>query len=88
MDDLARLHGLAKILTGDSWCPYPSERFLRVVLSIPQDQRGRFVATELIEGRRKFRFSTFLSGEPQEEALTTAEQYVEMRAKEGEDGKI
>jgi hypothetical protein len=48
-------------LTGERWCPYPSDRFMEEILN-SNDER----ATKLIEARRKYTFPAFLAGDPQE----------------------
>lgn len=63
--DLQKVHELAEKLTGSKWCPYVSEMFAKVVLSVDDD-----IAKRLIENRREFSFPNFFVGEPQFVELT------------------
>ena len=47
-------------LTGDRWCPYPSEGFMKAILHADKDS-----AVEMIKYRRTLSFPVFLAGEPQ-----------------------
>ncbi len=57
-------HALVKKLTGSSWCPYPSESFMRAIMVAPEGE-----AVGLIFERRKFTFPSFLGGDPQQEKI-------------------
>lgn len=51
-------------LTGEPWCPYPSELFMLAVLKADDD-----TAKRIIEERQRFLFPIFLTGEPQQKEL-------------------
>jgi hypothetical protein len=53
-----------ELLTGDIWCPYPSEMFMLAILKTSDKK-----AIELINLRRKMFAPQFWSGEPQEKEL-------------------
>ena len=53
-----------KNVTGEEWCPYPSELMVRAVM-LSNDT----TAKELIIERRKYIFPQFLVGEPMLEKL-------------------
>lgn len=57
-------HARVEALTGDPWCPYPSDLFMQAVMEATDKE-----AIILIEGRRKYRFPAFLAGEPQRDAI-------------------
>jgi len=54
------LHKRCKELTGEAWCPYPSEIFIKAIFKTDDK-----TAIKLIEERRKISFPTFMAGEPQ-----------------------
>lgn len=57
----ADYHARVKKLTGEDWCPYPSNDFMLLVLAVPDNE-----AAQLIRERRGYLFPEFLFGEPQE----------------------
>ena len=61
---LDKFHKRCEELTGDAWCPYPSEMMIRVTLAVKDD-----VAKELIVQRRLYLFPDFLRREPMESIL-------------------
>lgn len=54
-------HLRCETLTGDTWCPYPSERFAQAVM-IADDETAR----RLINKRRGYLFPSFVGCEPME----------------------
>ena len=52
-------HQRCEKLTGDRWCPYPSDLFIFTVNSVTDEK-----AKSLIEKRRTFLLPQFLAGEP------------------------
>jgi hypothetical protein len=54
-----RFHERCLALTGDAWCPYPSEEFARAIAKA-DDQ----TAIKLINQRRQYTFANFLCNEP------------------------
>jgi len=60
-----KFHDRCEKLTGDVWCPYPSDLFVRVVLQVDDD-----TAIRLIQERRNYHFGYFLGNDPQHEELS------------------
>ena len=63
--NMEKFHDRVRALTGDSWCPYPSGRFVWIVTHTT-DQ----IAKALIEKRRTFLFPDFLGKEPMDKILS------------------
>ena len=61
-----KFHQKVEELTGDPWCPYPSERFMLAILEAQE-----YIALKLINHRRTLLFPNFLNGEPQQEDIDT-----------------
>lgn len=57
-------HTRVQELTGDPWCPYPSELMMQVVMKVNDD-----TAKKLILKRRQYLFPHFLAGDPMQEEL-------------------
>ncbi len=55
------------VLTGKEWIPYPSHLFNCTFLLVDDD-----TAKKLLEERRRYTFPSFLSDEPDAEAITNA----------------
>jgi len=56
-------------LTGERWCPYPSERFLDICMKVDDETLVRLVKT-----RRQYMFPQFIDNEPMEEVLRLFER--------------
>lgn len=65
-EDYNMVHALAERLTGDSWCPYPSNLFCKVIQLVDD-----YTAKLLIDKRREFSFPHFFVGEPQYNELVS-----------------
>lgn len=57
---LRELHDAAERLTGDGWCPYPSDLMLRWADTATDEELSAAILK-----RRTFAFPYFLAGEPQ-----------------------
>lgn len=62
--ELEVFHKKCERVTGNPWCPYPSEDFILAVLLSDDD-----TARTLIEKRREFIFPHFLGNEPMEKEI-------------------
>ena len=57
-------HKRVEELTGDPWCPYPSEGFMNAIMKCQNH-----TAEKLIKIRRTYSFPQFLSGDPQQKDI-------------------
>jgi hypothetical protein len=63
--NMEEFHKRVKTLTGDTWCPYPSGRFVWIVMRTTDE-----IAKALIEARKEFTFPDFLGKEPMQKTLS------------------
>jgi hypothetical protein len=73
--NLDKFHKKVKQLTGDAWCPYPSQLFIDTILLCDSNRNN--ICIELIDERRKYLFHTFLKSEPQLEKLQSLLKEIE-----------